>query len=331
MARRVSLAAIVIVIIGAAWVSLVWRRAALERRPATGQAAVERLQYAADAGRGAMLQEITRIHETLREVADASRDIRLATLAALAGNDAERTAMLLEGQRVTLLPARVLRYVPEPPAGDPLVEHRAGALLRAARTDVMRKQYARALAAYDELAQMHDVRIQRDPAPLIARCERLPLLPRPSRPAEAASILRDLESGTWALSRSTYESIRDELDDFIAAPRDVPLWEEAVHAVSAASRATTGQGGEVVIWADETRPVLLMWRSGREGAIALAVTGRHVADRWLGAERGFGYGIETAARQAFLPRPPGAPHTERILSFAGHEWRMITVAGQPDR
>lgn len=280
--RAVQLVAIGVLIIGAIFAALVWRRAVLERR-LTRHAVLARLQHAADAGRGAMLQEIARVRDTLREAVDAPADVRLATLATLAGDDAERTAILLEDRRVTLVPARVLRYVPDPPAGE-------------------------------------------GPAPLIARCARLPRLPRASRSAEAAAILRDLESGTWTLSRSTYESLRDELEDFIPAERALPLWEEAVHAVRAASRATAGQGGEVVIWVDDANPVLLVWHSGQAAAIALAVTGRHVAERWLRAERAVGYGIETAARQAFLPRPPGDQQAERLLSFAGREWRMITVA-----
>jgi hypothetical protein len=282
--RIVRLLAIVSVIIGATIAALVWQRAVLQRR-LTMQASAGRLQRAADAGRTAMLQEINRIRGTLRDVVDAPPGVRSATLAELAGNDAGRTAMLLEDQRVTLFPARVLRYVPDPPSGD-----------------------------------------ISGPASLIARYERLPLLPRASRSAEAAALVHDLEAGTWTLSRSTYEWYRDELDYFVPDDRGLPLWEEAVHSVRAASRARADQGGEQVIWIDESHPVLLVWRSGHAAAVALAVTGRHVADRWLRAERGFVYGIETGDARAFLPRPPGDPHTERILSFAGYEWRMTTVA-----
>ena len=266
--------------------ALAWRRAVVERR-LTRDASAGRLHHAADAGRTAMLQEIARIRATLRDVVDAPAGVRSATLAELAGNDAGRSAMLFEDQRLTLFPARALRYVPDP--------HR------------------------------------RDLASLIARHERLSLLPRPSRSAEAVALVHDLESGTWTLSRSTYEWYRDELDYLVPGDRDIPLWEEAVHAVRAASRATVDRGGEQVIWIDESHPVLLVWRSGQAAAVALAVTPGDVADRWLAAERGAVYGIETVDDRAFLPRPPGDPHTERLLSFAGYEWRMITVARSPDR
>ena len=279
--RRSVQLAIAIVIIGTTVAAVGWRRVVLERRR-TREAVVARLQRAADAGRGTMLQEMARIRDALRDVANAPPSVRHAMMREFAGNDGERTAILLEDQDVTLFPARVLRYVPDPPA--------------------------------------------HEPAALIARCERLPFLPRPSRSAEAASILRDLESGTWTLSRDTYESYRDALEDFVFADRDVPLWEEAVHAVRAASRGTADQTGEVVIWVDESHPVLLIWRSRGAAVVALAVTGRYVADRWLCAQAGVGYGIERVDRQAFLPYPPGDPHTERILAFAGHEWRMITFA-----
>lgn len=357
--RRGVRLAIAIVIIGTTFAAVAWRRAGLERR-LTREALDARLQRAADAGRGTMLQEIGRIRDALRDVVDAPPSVRPAMMGELAGDDAERTAILFDDQDVTLFPARVLRYVPDPPAGDIVDETvfapgdaldrhddhaaaaewfsdlasrstgsvRADALLRAARNDVMRKQPARALTAYDELAQMRDVRIRRDPAPLLARCERLPLLPRPARSAEAASIVRDLESGTWTLSRETYESYRDELEDVVSGDRDVPVWEEAVHAVRAASRAIADQSGEVVIWVDESHPVLLIWRSRGAAAVALAVTGRYVAERWLRAQPGLGYGIERGDRQAFLPYPPRDPHTARILSFAGQEWRMITFAWQ---
>ena len=335
LARRiVRLLAIASVIIAATIAALVCRRAVLERR-LSGQASAGRLQHAADAGRSAMLQEIARIRVTLRDTVDAPPGVRSAKLAEFAGNDAGRTAMLLEDQRVTLFPTRVLRYVPDPPSGDIGVSStstlRAGALLRAARTDVMGSQPARALMAYNELARMHDVRIRSEPVALIARYERLPLLPRASRSAEAAALLHDLEAGRWTLSRSTYESYRDDLDYFVSDDRDIPLWEEAVHSVSAASRARADQGGEHVIWIDDSHPVLLVWRSGQAAAVALAVTGGHVADRWLRAERGFDYGIETGDDRAFLPRPLGEPHAQRILPFAGYEWRMITVASPAGR
>ena len=101
-----------------------------------------------------MLEEIARIRVTLRDVVDAPPGVRSATLAELAGNGAGRTAMLLEDQRVTLFPARVLRYVPDPPSGD-----------------------------------------ISGPASLIARYERLSLLPRAARSAEAAALVYDLEAG----------------------------------------------------------------------------------------------------------------------------------------
>ena len=161
--RIVRLLAIVSVIIGATIAALAWQRAVLQRR-LTMQASAGQLQHAADAGRTAMLQEINRIRVTLRDVVDAPPGVRSATLAELAGNEAGRTAMLLEDQRVTLFPARVLRYVPDPPSGD-----------------------------------------ISGPASLIARYERLPLLPRASRSAEATALVHDLEAGTWTLSRSMYE------------------------------------------------------------------------------------------------------------------------------
>jgi hypothetical protein len=355
--RRSVQLAIAIVIIGTTCAAVGWRRAGRERRQ-TREALEARLQRAADEGRGTMLQEMARIRDALRDVVDAPPSVRHAMMGELAGNDAERTAILLDDQSVTLFPVRVLRYVPDPPdgglidetvfaQGDALERHgdhaaaaqwfselasrsatsvRAGALLRAARNDVRRKQPAHALIAYDELAQMRDVRIRREPAPLLARCERLPLLPWASRSTEAASIVRDLESGTWTLSRETYESYRDELEDVVSGDRAVPLWEEAVYAVRAASRATADRSGEVVIWVDESHPVLLIWRSRGPAAVALAVTGRYVAERWLRAQPGLGYGIERVDRQAFLPYPPRDPQTARILSFAGQEWRMITFA-----
>ena len=105
--RIVRLLAIVSVIIGVTIAALAWQRAVLQRR-LTMQASAGRLQHAADAGRTAMLQEINRIRVTLRDVVDAPPGVRSATLAELAGNEAGRTAMLLEDQRVTLFPARVL-------------------------------------------------------------------------------------------------------------------------------------------------------------------------------------------------------------------------------
>ena len=86
---------------------------------------------------------------------------------------------------------------------------RAGALLRTARNEVKRKEPARALTAYDELARMDAVMLDGEPAPLIARHARLQLLAAQSRPAEAAALLRDLESGEVAAFPTSYQYLSE--------------------------------------------------------------------------------------------------------------------------
>ena len=40
------------------------------------------------------------------------------------------------------------------------------------------------------------------------------------------------------------------------------------------------------MWVDGAHPLLLVWRSRSGSVAALAVTGKHLADEWLGAGRG---------------------------------------------
>jgi signal transduction histidine kinase len=341
--------------------ALAWRLTILDRA-LQEQLLSERLEQAADLGRSALLQQIARAGDQLRLALEARSETRPSILAELGGQGLERTAVLLEGRELRLFPERGLRYIPEATSPEVLadaefahgeaLEHRnrdyaaaarwfgelaarsdgtlrAGALLRTARNEVKRKQPARALRAYDELARMDAVMLDGEPAPLVARHARLQLLAAQSRPVEAAVLFGDLESGKWPLSRTSYQYYRNELVSVASLSAGVPLWEEAVHALASLSRAAGHESGEQVVWVDGSHPLLLIWRSRSGSVAALALTGKHLADEWLGMGRGFSYGIETADRRILVPPHPADRHTERVLSFAGQDWRLLATPTAP--
>ena len=203
-----------------------------------------------------------------------------------------------------MFPAHALRYLPDTPAASPLpdasfaageaLEHqqqdyaaaaqwfrqlangssdgvRAGALIRLARNEIKRKHPARALAAYDELGAMASTSVNGEPAALVARHARLPLLDGPTRASEAATLLRDLESARWPISRTTYDYYRSELAALAPADAALPIWEEAAAAIAAISQRAGIESGAQVIWVNGAHPLLLVWRAQHGDAAAVAL------------------------------------------------------------
>src|SRR5205823_4280080 len=110
-------------------------------------------------------------------------------------------------------------------SADPAV--RAEALLRAARNERKAGQTRAALSTYSQLAGMGARLVQGEPAELVARHARLPLLPDTVRRHEADALWGDLDAGRWPISRTSFEFYAGDLGRAIP----VTMWEDAVAAL----------------------------------------------------------------------------------------------------
>ena len=338
---------------------LTWRLTVLDRA-VQQQRTAERLQQAADSASTALLQQIARTGDRLRsilQVRDAGA--MLQGMHELAGTSEESTALLAQTGALTLVPNRRLRYVPDPPHGNPVPDEkfapcemleyshhdyaaaaqcfrglasrsnralRAGALLGAARNDVKRNRLALALATYSELASSAPEIVDEEPIQLTARFARLGLLSDPERGMEASALARDLENGHWRISRATYEYYRSALGHSTRIEPTVPLWEVATETLLTVSRQPGMESGERVIWLRNSQPLLLIWRSRADSVAGFAATGNHIANDSLRGKPGFSFGIETADHQSLIPIRKSERTAERILSFAGTHWHLIASA-----
>ncbi len=338
---------------------LTWRLTLLERA-VQQQRTTERLQQAADSATTALLQQIARTGDRLRSILQMREAGAMQQgLHGLAGLSEGSTVLLAQTGTLTLVPDRRLRYVPDPPhaaaipdekfAAGEMIEYthhdytgaaryfhdlanrsngaeRAEALLRAARNDIKAKRPALALAAYSELTSSGPELVDDEPIELTARFARLGLLGDPERGLEASALASDLERGRWPISHATYEYYRSALGRFTRIQPTIPLWEEATATLLTISRQPGMESGERVIWVQDSRPLLLMWRSRAGSVAALALTGRYIAEKWLGGKPGFSFGLETADHKSLIPISTSKETAERILSFGGTHWRLIASA-----
>jgi signal transduction histidine kinase len=353
--RLMLLVLTVALVASAALCVLAWRLAVLDRA-AVQQRHRERLEYVADSASGMLLQRINDAGVRLRSALQSNDQGRIDQLRSVAGGCESCMTMLL-APALTLFPERRLRYVPD--AGTTMLVDdsvfntgealefkyhnnmeaggwfldlanrskgtlRAAALLRAARNFTKAASVRMALDCWADLETMGRVPVDGEPSDLVARFARLPLLGESTAGEQARSLLHDLETGLWPLSRASYEYHSDALSKLTGQNRQPPIWEESVEAVaSARSRGTTS--GERVIWVNDSKPVLIVWRSNENTFAAVAFTPAHIRG-WLAELWGFDFGLETADRRTILPAPNTGPNTRRVLSFANDYWRLTAAA-----
>jgi len=98
-----------------------------------------------------------------------------------------------------------------------------GALLRIARIHRKSGDISSALAAFTELSNLGDARVDGIPAALVARQGRALIFEstamRDELQREATSLCNDLEKGRWQLSRAVFESSYEQARNWVAAPR----------------------------------------------------------------------------------------------------------------
>jgi signal transduction histidine kinase len=165
---------------------------------------------------------------------------------------------------------------------------RAGALIRIARIWSQLHQPDRALGAYEQLAGLGATPAEDMPAGLLARYGRCIVLREAGRTEdlgrEAAVLERDLDAGTWRLTRAEYEFYRAQARAWqpatvVSEPKTTPGGSEPLSAAVAAiwtewetARASvTPAIGSRLVHADGTT-VLVAWHS-TAGRVAALVGG----------------------------------------------------------
>jgi signal transduction histidine kinase len=338
---------------------LAWRLSVLDRAVAQ-QRDRERLEHAADSGSGALLQQLNEAGDRLRTVLDADAARGLAALHALADRCNSCGGLMIEPGRLTLIPTRRLRYVPDPPvpaavddavfsSGETLEFHRqdyaaaarwfldlahrshgeirAAALIRAARNFTKQKDAGAALAAWADVERL-EVQVDGEPCALVARFARLPLLGERARQNEARLLMTDLESGRWPLSRTAYRYHSAELSKLTGIQAEPPVWEEAAGSIVEFATREHIASGERVIEAGPSMPMLVIWRTRGETIAAMAFAPADIR-KWLESVPGFAFGLETLDQQKLLPVPDVNPRTDRVLSFANAHWRLTAGPAGP--
>jgi signal transduction histidine kinase len=178
---------------------------------------------------------------------------------------------------------------------DPRV--RAGASLRCARVWTHLHEPDRALHAYDELAALGATSAEGLPAGLLARYGRCLVLEARRLPdelgREAQALARDLEAGTWRLTRAEYEFYRNRTREWLgtAPGRDPAAGAQTRQALAAAVATTwdtwgvlgeaapTPPAGSRLVRADGT-DVLLAWQRD-QGRVAALMAGPRFVDAHL--------------------------------------------------
>jgi signal transduction histidine kinase len=174
---------------------------------------------------------------------------------------------------------------------------RAGALLRLGRTLRKAGKHPEALAAYRRLGDLDSADAGGVPAGLAGRYAALellePLPPTQSSRAEAESLLTDLLTGRWRLSRSAFEyhltAVRNRLDGG-TPPRALPssargteapiltLAVDSLWAEWAGAGAVRSVGRRVLVI--DSTPVLAIWRSEPGKWFAWLATVTHLEGSW---------------------------------------------------
>jgi two-component system phosphate regulon sensor histidine kinase PhoR len=204
-----------------------------------------------------------------------------------------------------------------------------GAWARLARTLRKARDYAGALAAYDQLGRFENAAAAGWPATLAAlwgRCSVLDDLGKKQELRECAVRLRlSLDQGRWPLARSDYEIFADDAERWSGdrRPRDEELLTEAANELWQRIRRgeAAAEGRTVVRTAGE--PVTLLWKAVGKRTAVLAASKSFVERTWL----------RQAGQRVWLRDEPGlefpvAP-AEMVVRYPGETrlpWALAVAA-----
>jgi signal transduction histidine kinase len=178
-------------------------------------------------------------------------------------------------------------------SSDPRI--RAGALVRLARSLRKANKPDEALNAYATLADLADVAVGGEPAPLVARQARCRLLHDLGRLAEsrpeAEGVLADLERGRWLLERASFLFHQQQAERCGGdSPRALSAGGRDARALAAAidilwrdwrdtGRLQKQWRGRRSAWIDD-RSVLLLWNGSPDTLLAFAASPRYIDAQW---------------------------------------------------
>ncbi len=245
--RLLALFFVVALAPGAGLVWLGWRLLEQDRDLET-QRTMERREYAADRIVGALRQEISAARQALAD------PVRIPGMAV-----DDSVVVVLRPADLDIHPACSLLYQPVVPPGPEAPDRpflsaeryefqeknyaravdalgplsrsddaaiRAGAYLRLGRNYRKAGDIERALAAYEQLSQGEEVRIEGIPAELAARWARCAALADLGRLEdlrnEALSLSKDLFSGRWRITRPVFELHAAQVREWLDSPEDEP-------------------------------------------------------------------------------------------------------------
>ena len=339
--RVVVMLASIMFATAAALCALAWRMVELDRAVA-GQRFRDRLEQAADRGSAALLRHRVDLDADLGRLAGAPDAHPSQNSYSILQHDEDALLVLFTGAGMEIWPERPLRYRPlsvPPPSvetfsaaedlefrvqdygGAARAFHvlsesgapstRAEALLRAARNERKAGQLPTALATYAQLAAMGAILVQGEPAELVARHARLPLLPDTVRRQEAGDLWRDLDLGRWSLSRTSFEFYAGDLGRAMPAA----VWEETVAAFWEEWKRTDTEHGERTLWIAGAHPVLLTWRRHGGRFAGFAAQPSYFERRYLHTS---GAQFSLRAGDGRLLSGTGSPNVEmarRVISF----------------
>jgi signal transduction histidine kinase len=198
-------------------------------------------------------------------------------------------------------------------------ETRAGALLRIGHFYARDGHPARALAAYDLLAGIDEVRFDEVPAALAARYLRCRLLESLGREGdlrvEGRVMLADLERVRWALTGPVYWTYVGDARRWAGSPADRPTPQENLAAAVAhvwARRSSLGAGsahevasGRDVVVADGSgERFVALWHRTRTHLRLLMLSEAFVAREWMPPAEAIAHAHDVRVRLRAVPAGP---------------------------
>jgi signal transduction histidine kinase len=345
---------------GLVWLG--WRLLEQDRQ-LEAQREMERREYAADRIVGVLQQQLSSVRQGLTDP---------AALSDLATEDS--VALVLHPDDVTVYPDCGLLYrpvvpqKPEAPNGPFLAAERlefqkrdyeraiealrklarsedapvrAGAWLRLARNYRKAADTQRALAAYEELAHLDEIRIEGVPAALRARFARCSLLAELGRSEdlqnEAAVLSRDLFSARWQITGPVFRLYASEVGRWV----DCPSGADARLSLSGVvdwfwgrwtdARTDGAELPESMIRIGGNRAFTILARQTGDQATALVAGPNLVCHRWFSAitpileDQDVEFELRDTAGSVLLGTPPSpeSPLSLRLPADTGLPWTVV--------
>jgi len=283
------------------------------------------------------------------DVAEAFPDVKLPFYPTVPSEVGPSASLFAEAERLEFRQsdsAGAVAALRDPAhSSDPRI--RAGALVRMARNYRKLGRWGEALAAYEELAAIKDVRIETLPADLIALQARLRIFEQTNRveaaKQDAVLLQNGLRERRWRLTRGAYEFHAAEAQRILGQAEQPPADGETLALASATEtlykewRRNLPAAGNRILW-ESNQPLLAVWRQANDG-LTLLLLGRRWLEAQLEESRGFSFAkqgivvvLTDADGRSVVGRPASGPQrqTVRLAAETQLPWNVHAVATDPD-